>query len=76
MPSGPHPARPAPGFAQEQTSAVAHARQHAAARLRRVGRGSTLDLPAGEHTVTVTAPDGLGGTLSERAIIVVGGRSR
>jgi hypothetical protein len=32
------------------------------------------DLEAGEHTVVVTVPDGLGGTLSERAIIVVGGR--
>jgi hypothetical protein len=40
------------------------------------GYGIAPDLPAGEHTVTVTAPDGLGGTLSERAIIVVGGRSR
>jgi hypothetical protein len=34
----------------------------------------TADLSAGEHTVTVTIPDGLGSTLSVRAIIVVGGR--
>ena len=34
----------------------------------------TADLSPGEHTVTVTVPDGLGGTLSERAIIIVGGR--
>lgn len=34
----------------------------------------TADLSDGEHTVTVTVPDGLGSTLSARAIIVVGGR--
>ena len=32
------------------------------------------DLSAGTHELTVTAPDGLGGTLSERAIIIVSGR--
>ncbi len=39
-----------------------------------VGYQVIADLAEGEHTVTVTAPDGLGGLLSERAIIGVGGR--
>ena len=40
-----------------------------------LGRGADLlvDLSPGRHQVTATAPDGVGGTLSERAIIVVGG---
>ena len=38
------------------------------------GYDLTADLEAGEHVLTVTAPDGLGGVLTERAIIVVGGR--
>jgi hypothetical protein len=40
--------------------------------------GFGLDLIAqlseGRHEITATAPDGIGGTLSERAIIIVGGR--
>lgn len=40
--------------------------------------GAGLDLIAelseGRHELTVTAPDGIGGTLSERAIIIVSGR--
>jgi hypothetical protein len=40
--------------------------------------GAGLDLIAelseGRHELTVTAPDGLGGTLAERGIIIVGGR--
>lgn len=31
------------------------------------------DLSTGTHEITVSAPDGIGGTLEERAIIVVGG---
>jgi hypothetical protein len=31
------------------------------------------ELRTGEHELTVTASDGIGGTLSERAIIIVGG---
>ncbi|MPR13052.1 hypothetical protein [Microvirga tunisiensis] len=40
-----------------------------------LGRGTELQraLSPGRHEITVRAPDGLGGTLSERAIIVVGG---
>jgi hypothetical protein len=40
-----------------------------------LGRGIELQraLSPGRHEITVRAPDGLGGTLSERAIIVVGG---
>lgn len=34
------------------------------------------ELSAGRHELTATAPDGLGGTLAERGIIIVGGRSR
>lgn len=34
----------------------------------------TPELGEGEHIVSVTAPDGRGGTLSERAIIIVGGK--
>lgn len=43
-----------------------------------LGAGYSLgaELNAGQHTVTVTAPDGIGGTLTERAAIVVGGRPR
>lgn len=33
----------------------------------------TAELGEGRHELTVTAPDGLGGTLSERAIIIVSG---
>lgn len=40
--------------------------------------GFGLDLIAqlseGRHEITATAPDGIGGTLAERAIIIVGGR--
>ena len=40
-----------------------------------LGHGYTVlpDLTAGRHEVTVVLPDGLGGTLSQRGIIVVGG---
>ncbi len=38
-----------------------------------VGYDLTAPLSAGRHQLTVTAPDGIGGTLSERAIIIVGG---
>jgi hypothetical protein len=40
-----------------------------------LGNGYSLSpyLSAGQHELTVTAPNGLGGTLSERAIIIVGG---
>ena len=38
------------------------------------GYALTADLSAGQHELTATAPDGLGGTLAERAIIIVGGR--
>lgn len=37
------------------------------------GYDLTAELIAGEHVITVTAPDGLGGMLSERGIIIVGG---
>ena len=36
----------------------------------------TAELSEGRHELTVTAPDGLGGLLTERAIIIVGGRPR
>lgn len=41
-----------------------------------LGAGHDLiaELSEGRHELTVTAPDGIGGTLSERAIIIVGGR--
>ncbi len=38
------------------------------------GYDLTAELQDGEHVVTVTAPDGKGGLLSERAIIIVSGR--
>jgi hypothetical protein len=38
------------------------------------GYALTPDLHEGRHELIVTAPDGLGGTLTERAIIIVGGR--
>ncbi len=38
------------------------------------GYDLTANLLEGEHLVTATAPDGKGGLLSERAIIIVGGR--
>ena len=43
-----------------------------------LGTGYSLapHLNEGRHEVTVTAPDGLGGTLAERGIIIVGGRPR
>jgi hypothetical protein len=34
----------------------------------------TAQLGQGEHEITVSAPDGIGGLLTERAIIIVGGR--
>jgi hypothetical protein len=37
------------------------------------GYALTPELREGRHELTVTAPDGLGGTLSERGIIIVGG---
>lgn len=40
------------------------------------GYALTPDLSEGRHEVVVTAPNGLGGTLEERAIIIVGGRPR
>ena len=40
------------------------------------GYALTPDLSAGRHELTATAPDGLGGTLAERGIIIVGGRPR
>ncbi len=40
------------------------------------GYSLTPDLREGRHELTATAPDGLGGTLSVRAIIIVGGRPR
>jgi hypothetical protein len=40
------------------------------------GYALTADLSEGRHELTATAPDGLGGRLSERAIIIVGGRPR
>jgi hypothetical protein len=40
------------------------------------GYALTPDMSEGRHELTVTAPDGLGGQLSERAIIIVGGRPR
>jgi hypothetical protein len=41
-----------------------------------VGLGFSIapELEAGEHEITVSVPDGLGGVLSQRGIIVVGGR--
>ncbi len=41
-----------------------------------LGAGYDLapELVEGEHVLTVTAPDGIGGLLTERAIIIVGGR--
>jgi hypothetical protein len=43
-----------------------------------LGFGYSLapELREGKHELTVSAPDGLGGTLNERAIIIVGGRPR
>ena len=43
-----------------------------------LGSGYMLapDLSEGQHELTASAPDGLGGTLTERAIIIVGGRPR
>ncbi len=38
------------------------------------GYDLTVELVEGEHALTVTVPDGIGGILSERAIIIVGGR--
>ena len=40
------------------------------------GYALTVDLNEGRHELTATAPDGLGGVLAERAIIIVGGRPR
>jgi hypothetical protein len=40
------------------------------------GYALTPDLSKGRHELTATAPDGLGGTLAERGIIIVGGRPR
>ncbi len=40
------------------------------------GYSLTPDLREGRHELTATAPDGLGGTLAVRAIIIVGGRPR
>jgi hypothetical protein len=39
-----------------------------------VGLDLIAQLGEGRHEITATAPDGIGGTLSERAIIIVGGR--
>jgi hypothetical protein len=39
-----------------------------------VGLDLIAQLGEGRHEIAVTAPDGIGGTLSERAIIIVGGR--
>jgi hypothetical protein len=39
-----------------------------------VGLDLTVHLGEGRHEVTATAPDGVGGTLAERGIIIVGGR--
>jgi hypothetical protein len=43
-----------------------------------LGRGHQLwsRLTEGRHVITATIPDGLGGTLAERGIIIVGGRPR
>ena len=40
-----------------------------------IGQGFAVfpDLTPGRHTVTVSTPDGLGGTLTGRGIIVIGG---
>jgi hypothetical protein len=38
------------------------------------GYDLTAELVEGEHALTVTVPDGIGGILTERAIIIVGGR--
>jgi hypothetical protein len=40
------------------------------------GYALTPDLSEGRHELTVTVPNGLGGTLAERGIIIVGGRPR
>lgn len=40
------------------------------------GYALTPDLRPGHHELTVTAPNGLGGMLTERAIIIVSGRPR
>jgi hypothetical protein len=40
------------------------------------GYALTADLGEGEHEVVASAPDGRGGLLEERAIIIVGGRPR
>jgi len=40
------------------------------------GHALTADLREGQHEVTVTAPDGLGGTVAEHGTIIVGGRSQ
>jgi hypothetical protein len=40
------------------------------------GYALTPDLSDGRHELTATAPDGLGGMLAERAIIIVSGRPR
>jgi hypothetical protein len=39
-----------------------------------VGLDLIAHLGEGRHEVTATAPDGIGGTLAERAIIIVGGK--
>lgn len=41
-----------------------------------VGYAIAPELGEGRHELTATAPDGLGGLLTERAIIIVGGRPR
>ena len=43
-----------------------------------LGRGYQLSarLSEGQHVITATIPDGLGNTLAERGIIIVGGRPR
>ena len=38
-----------------------------------VGLDVVADLSTGTHEVSVTAPDGMGGSLAERGIIIVGG---
>jgi hypothetical protein len=39
-----------------------------------VGYEVSAQLREGRHVITVTAPDGRGGSLEERGIIIVGGR--
>jgi hypothetical protein len=39
-----------------------------------VGYELAAQLGDGRHVITVTAPDGRGGSLAERGIIIVGGR--